>query len=1336
MLGFEGIDLRGTKHNGTYTGGTVIFDVKPESIKTTNEKWSDVMASHGYEIDETDLAREEKRRQLAFDTAKAYSRIAEESHETKGSPIVEETTSSELKETFDVIQHGESVTGKFVTTANTVHEALENMRKALPEDKQAWGEYIDNILSKEDDKMIGTFKSISGSMGDHSELYKMENLGDGRVAVAFAGIREEIEETTDTAEQSKKSLQDVLELIDKMSSESGDSDAFNKRNKALIDRANNLTSGADYDQLYSQLIENENKYQKELEETNRINKERESKLEAYTIAASSFLGDSKYDSVTFDDKNKLFENFGNKIMQDGLSASDAMDQLYLSMEKLIQQSKEMPDDIIESFGAEKEHVVETVSQLQKLSSIDLTRVFGGVDLKSFLQSFNIDDEHFSTFRILFEELMQITNAMANGVDVGNAFNLKMDEITSTIMRLGGHMVDLDDSGYTTMMKDFYQHMSKTKVQFNGSIKAEYTKDQWKVLYDTYKNRLTSDVTKGISADSLYEELTDKWPSLFPEDEEDKGRFKLIFEKLDEVRQLQANNWKVLQGFVSSDRVGIQANVDDMFNKMSSALFIDESAESLESEVNAFKDVAQSAEKAANAKSKFDKANQKVKKGADASANSLDDEADSMARISAASPPDPDNWDTVTQYKEGDNDEPSAIRRSRTFRTDDSDRQIVENLSLNDNGEWETTGSTQTDNYRIVRQEELNALYKDREHCLGNILKYTKEIDRADTEAGRDAAIEVLALEQDRLATINETINSYGDLVSQHKLDVQDENLVAKTRDHEQKQYIDLTEDDRVEAVNEALQRRQAILNNVAKLEKQRNGASSEQERDAINAIIASEQERARIVSREIDLYNSVNAAQKVQQQDAKLVEKARQQQQQQSIADTKRATKEQAELIGKTYDEYLAAQKNIQKFNLDLSGKDHTDQLVNEQQKMAQAQEKLKDLGVDVAKIGDSDVLTLQQKSKLLEKESKQRQDIHDLIVKASDKERDAQKKSDVKAISSYQNTYDSELKALKNVETLTRSFGDDNIGSVLKGQIASYKSIVSELDGLNAKLKETPTLAGDEKFTQHYDDVALKAKNARIEIEGIFNESKKLQNIGSLVATSGDDVSQLQDKKVAMAAFANEVFEGKVEIKGFNQEGTQMYATLSRGADAVENITVAFDKASGKLQAFNTGTSRATDEWKDFKSQVVAGAKNMIGMYVGFQEGVQAVRTGLNYVKEIDLAMTELKKVTDETDESYKQFLEDAGSTSAVIGSTISDFTEATATFARLGYSMEEASSMAETAIIYKNVADGLDTVEESSDSIISTMMAFGIEANDTMSIIDRFNAVGKYIAQDNYIG
>lgn len=41
-----------------------------------------------------------------------------------------------------------------------------------------------------------------------------------------------------------------------------------------------------------------------------------------------------------------------------------------------------------------------------------------------------------------------------------------------------------------------------------------------------------------------------------------------------------------------------------------------------------------------------------------------------------------------------------------------------------------------------------------------------------------------------------------------------------------------------------------------------------------------------------------------------------------------------------------------------------------------------------------------------------------------------------------------------------------------------------------------------------------------------------------------------------------------------------------------------------------------------------------------------------------------------------------------------------------------------------------GLDSVEESTNSIISTMKAFGIESSDTMSIIDKFNEVGNNFA------
>lgn len=101
MLGYEGVDLRGTKYGGTYTGGTVLFDLKQESIVETNAMWSDVMRNHGYPIDEADLEIEKQRRQLAFDTAKAYSKQADE---VKNVALSEELSNDAAKARLTAIQ--------------------------------------------------------------------------------------------------------------------------------------------------------------------------------------------------------------------------------------------------------------------------------------------------------------------------------------------------------------------------------------------------------------------------------------------------------------------------------------------------------------------------------------------------------------------------------------------------------------------------------------------------------------------------------------------------------------------------------------------------------------------------------------------------------------------------------------------------------------------------------------------------------------------------------------------------------------------------------------------------------------------------------------------------------------------------------------------------------------------------------------------------------------------------------------------------------------------------------------------------------------------------------
>lgn len=114
--------------------------------------------------------------------------------------------------------------------------------------------------------------------------------------------------------------------------------------------------------------------------------------------------------------------------------------------------------------------------------------------------------------------------------------------------------------------------------------------------------------------------------------------------------------------------------------------------------------------------------------------------------------------------------------------------------------------------------------------------------------------------------------------------------------------------------------------------------------------------------------------------------------------------------------------------------------------------------------------------------------------------------------------------------------------------------------------------------------------------------------------------------------------------------------------------------------------------------------------------------------VKNLDAAMTELKKVTEETSTGYDQFLTRATKRAKELGATLTDTVTATADYARLGYTLSESEELADASIIYKNVGDGLNGISEASESIISTMKAFNVEASNAMTIVDKYNEIGEY--------
>jgi hypothetical protein len=210
-----------------------------------------------------------------------------------------------------------------------------------------------------------------------------------------------------------------------------------------------------------------------------------------------------------------------------------------------------------------------------------------------------------------------------------------------------------------------------------------------------------------------------------------------------------------------------------------------------------------------------------------------------------------------------------------------------------------------------------------------------------------------------------------------------------------------------------------------------------------------------------------------------------------------------------------------------------------------------------------------------------------------------------------------------------------------------------------------------------------------------------------------------LKDNTRAAKDFGEEIRRLQASLDGLDDKGVklvgQQFKAITKEAQAMGKTGLTtFDKLKSKAKEYMTYLSAAEM----------------------FMYAEQAFRSMFEQVKLIDSAMTELKKVTDETDASYNKFLSNAASRSKELGTTIDGLVSSTADFARLGYGFEDSQGLAEVANIYAVVGDEIEGVEGATESLVSTLAAFKDELSgvgDTdfaMDIVDKFNEVSNNFA------
>ena len=316
--------------------------------------------------------------------------------------------------------------------------------------------------------------------------------------------------------------------------------------------------------------------------------------------------------------------------------------------------------------------------------------------------------------------------------------------------------------------------------------------------------------------------------------------------------------------------------------------------------------------------------------------------------------------------------------------------------------------------------------------------------------------------------------------------------------------------------------------------------------------------------------------------------------------------------------------------------------------------------------------------------------------------------------------------------------------------------SIAVAINNLNArfeKLFNSSSANGKHNELQKIKNDIEELTRLQIAMDNSSNNQALLNNYNKynvLLNKTKNSLSAIESKGRAV-----------VSVLKMQNLDNRMEAWLSKNSKASKEFGSTIAQLRAQLQQLSTSSNPSLAQFNNIKSQFEtvksqAAAMGKTGMsfadgmkksfetlsrYVSVStliyKGIQGLKEMYQNVYNIDKEMTELKKVTDETAESYAKFLKSTRTESKEIGTTMSDLVSSTADFARLGYSFEESQSLAKVANMYNVVGDEISGIDEATKSIISTMAAFKGEMTDTMkqgdfalSIVDRFNEVGNRFA------
>ena len=270
-----------------------------------------------------------------------------------------------------------------------------------------------------------------------------------------------------------------------------------------------------------------------------------------------------------------------------------------------------------------------------------------------------------------------------------------------------------------------------------------------------------------------------------------------------------------------------------------------------------------------------------------------------------------------------------------------------------------------------------------------------------------------------------------------------------------------------------------------------------------------------------------------------------------------------------------------------------------------------------------------------------------------------------------------------------------------VKNAVDEYETLLKELKGKDASLVTSDDISKLDNYKKKIKDTIATVTNMSAAEKGynFVSGQKELDKIHKLLA---------ENSKMSS--------EAKAKIKAY-------YAEIESG-----NPSMSLDKIHGEiLKIYNAEVEAGRAGrtlWDTLKNsgfhQIAAQMAGMFGVY----DVINLGKEGFNVVRELNTALTEMRKVSDETVQSLKDYQATTFDTADAVGTTAKQIQNSTADWMRLGESMNQAAESAKDANVLLNVSE-FEGIDEATESLVSMSQAY--KDLDKMDIIDVLNNIGN---------